>query len=294
MKGSSWHIADDGRALGAPPASTVSLAFVLSSVRRLWYLWLAFALVGVFAAAGWLLVVPERSVGTVTLLLAHDPGTDPETAMATDISLLRTRIVAQELSDRLSLDAPVQDLQESILAQPTTSSVLQVDITGADAGRRGLAGSHPGRDLPGLPRGTAPAAERRDHRRASAAHRGAAVPGRRAQRAVRRHHGARWGRQRRAGRGHPDVQGPAARPDRRAGERHRGRLPGGLRDRRGQPGARPGVPGAPGPVAPRGARPGLRAGRRPGSRARTGPDLLRDDRPAAHVAPTSRRRWACR
>ena len=71
-------------------------------------------------------------MGTVTLLLAHDPGTDPETAMATDISLLRTRIVAQDLSDRLSLDEPVQDLQESILAQPTTSSVLQVDITGAD------------------------------------------------------------------------------------------------------------------------------------------------------------------
>ena len=131
MKGSSWHIAADGPG-ASPPASTVSLAFVLSSVRRLWYLWLAFTLVGVFAATGWLLVVPERSVGTVTLLLAHDPGTDPETAMATDISLLRTRIVAQDLSDRLSLDEPVQDLQESILAQPTTSSVLQVDITGAD------------------------------------------------------------------------------------------------------------------------------------------------------------------
>ena len=118
------------RAGAAPPASTVSLAFVLSSVRRLWYVLLAFALVGVIAATGWLLVVPERSVGTVTLLLAHDPGTDPQTAMATDISLLRTRIVAEDLRERLSLDVPVEDIQASILAQPTTSSVLQVDIDG--------------------------------------------------------------------------------------------------------------------------------------------------------------------
>ncbi len=181
---------------------------MLSSVRRLWYLWLAFTLVGVFAATGWLLVVPERSVGTVTLLLAHDPGTDPETAMATDISLLRTRIVAQDLSDRLSLDEPVQDLQESILAQPTTSSVLQVDIAGTDADdavsrARALAEIYLAfREEQLLLQNDAIID---GHRQRIAA---LQIPGRRPHRAVRRHHGARWGRQRRAGRRHPDVQGP--------------------------------------------------------------------------------------
>jgi capsular polysaccharide biosynthesis protein len=52
--------------------------------------------------------------------------------MATDVSLLRTRTVSQELGDRLDLDASPEDLQDTILAQPTTSSVLQIDISGSN------------------------------------------------------------------------------------------------------------------------------------------------------------------
>ncbi len=92
---------------------------------------MACALVGLTLAAIWLVVVPPRSVGTVTLLLAHDPSTQPDTAMATDVSLLRTRAVAQELSDRLALDEAPEDLQRTIVTQPTTSSVLQLDIAGS-------------------------------------------------------------------------------------------------------------------------------------------------------------------
>ena len=51
--------------------------------------------------------------------------------MATDVSLLRTRAVAQQLSDRLALDEAPEDLQKAIVAQPTTSSVLQLDIVGS-------------------------------------------------------------------------------------------------------------------------------------------------------------------
>ena len=134
MRGSAWRIEDDGVvAVGTvPSASTVSLAFIRSTVRRLWYLWLAVVLVGATLAAAWLLVVPARSVGTVTLLLAHDQSTEANTAMATDVSLLRTRTVSQELGDRLDLDASPEDLQKTILAQPTTSSVLQIDISGSN------------------------------------------------------------------------------------------------------------------------------------------------------------------
>ena len=132
--GSTWHIEDDdvGPLDVVPaPATTVSLQFIRSTLRRLWYLWLACALVGLTLAAIWLVFVPPRSVGTVTLLLAHDSGTQPETAMATDVSLLRTRAVAQQLSDRLALDEAPEDLQKAIVAQPTTSSVLQLDIVGS-------------------------------------------------------------------------------------------------------------------------------------------------------------------
>jgi capsular polysaccharide biosynthesis protein len=133
VRGPTWHIPDDaGPAPG--PASTVSLAFLWATVRRLWFVWLTLMLAGGLLASAWLLVVPARSVGTVTLLLAHDPGAQPETAMATDISLLQTRTVAQELISQLSLDVSVEDLQRSIIAQPTTSSVLQIDIVGTDPG----------------------------------------------------------------------------------------------------------------------------------------------------------------
>ena len=134
MRGAAWHIEDDGVvAAGAvPSATTVSLEFIRSTVKRLWYLWLAFVLLGVTIAAAWLLVVPARSVGTVTLLLAHDRSTDPSTAMATDVSLLQTRTVSKQLGDQLSLDTSPEDLQGTILAQPTTSSVLQIDIPGSD------------------------------------------------------------------------------------------------------------------------------------------------------------------
>ncbi len=134
MRRVTWHI-EDNTALaadGAPSASTVSLGFIRSTLKRLWYVWLAVGLLAVTIAAAWLVFVPARSTGTVTLLLAHDPGTQPDTAMATDVSLLRTRTVTKQLSEKLSLDTSPEDLQETITAQPTTSSVLRIDISGSN------------------------------------------------------------------------------------------------------------------------------------------------------------------
>ena len=58
--------------------------------------------------------------------------TQPDAAMATDIRLLKTRAVAQQLGDELGLDMSPDDLLETILAEPATSSVLQIDIRGSD------------------------------------------------------------------------------------------------------------------------------------------------------------------
>ncbi len=123
----------------APASGAVSLAFIRATLRRLWYLWVGSAVLGMTLAACWLALFPPQSVGTVTLLLAHDPGTQPDAAMATDVRLLKTRAVAQQLGDELGLDVSPDDLLETIVAEPATSSVLQVDITGStqdDAVRR--------------------------------------------------------------------------------------------------------------------------------------------------------------
>jgi capsular polysaccharide biosynthesis protein len=68
----------------------------------------------------------------VTLLLAHDPTTQADAAMETDVSMLKTRAVAQKLGRELGLDVPPDVLLASIHTQATTSSVLQVNIAGTD------------------------------------------------------------------------------------------------------------------------------------------------------------------
>ena len=140
---SSWHIEDDvagGRETElAAAGGMVSLAFVRATLRRLWYVWVGSMVLGASLAACWVTLVTPPSVGTVTLLLAHDPSTQPDAAMATDVSLLNTRAVAQQLIDELGLDVSPDELLETIIAVPTTSSVLEVDIRGSgqdDAVRR--------------------------------------------------------------------------------------------------------------------------------------------------------------
>jgi uncharacterized protein involved in exopolysaccharide biosynthesis len=133
---SSWHVEDDvtGRSETelAPVGGTVSLAFIRATLRRLWYVWVGSTVAAATLALCWLVLVPPQCVGTVTLLLAHDPGAQPDTAMATDVRLLKTRTVALKLADELRIAASPDDLLATILAVPATSSVLQVDIPGED------------------------------------------------------------------------------------------------------------------------------------------------------------------
>ncbi|GAB7007657.1 hypothetical protein JCM18899A_51320 [Nocardioides sp. AN3] len=133
---STWHIEDEvpgGReAEPALAGGTVSFAFIRATLRRLWFVWVGGAALGVTLALCWMTLLPPQSVGTVTFILAHDPTTQPDAAMATDVSLLKTRAVAQKLGGELGLDLPPDVLLKSIQAVPTTSSVLQVKIDGTD------------------------------------------------------------------------------------------------------------------------------------------------------------------
>jgi capsular polysaccharide biosynthesis protein len=133
---STWHIEDDVATGGEPELAVaggmVSLAFMRATLRRLWYVWVGSAVLGATLASCWLTLISPASVGTVTLLLAHDSSTQPDAAMATDVSLLKTRTVAQQLGDKLGVDASPDDLLATIVAEPATSSVLHIEITGSD------------------------------------------------------------------------------------------------------------------------------------------------------------------
>ncbi|MEO6512222.1 MAG: hypothetical protein ABIO16_14585, partial [Nocardioides sp.] len=136
MRGTQWRVEDDdftGREPDPVAAGGwVSLGFIRGTVRRLWFVWLASAVLGAGLATSWLVLVPPQSFGTVTMLLAHAPGTDPTTAMATDVKLLTTRSVAQRVIDQLGLETTPEDLLTGMQSDPPTSSVLQVQIKGTD------------------------------------------------------------------------------------------------------------------------------------------------------------------
>ena len=139
----TWRIEDDPARRREdellPARGTVSIAFVRGTLLRLWYVWVGSTLLGAALAFSWLALVPPTSVGVVSLLLAHDPSTDQDTAMATDVTLLKTRTVAQQLAEELGLEVSPDDLQRTIVAEAATSSVLRIEILGSsqdDAVRR--------------------------------------------------------------------------------------------------------------------------------------------------------------
>jgi capsular polysaccharide biosynthesis protein len=135
MIDSSWRIEDPDPAeatVGSTANGFVSLHFLRAALRRRWPVWVAAAMAGLLLGAAWTAFVPGRTQGTVTLLLAHDPTADPAAAMATDVSLLRTRTVAASVVHALDLGMTPEAFQEQITATPETDSVLVVDVAAPD------------------------------------------------------------------------------------------------------------------------------------------------------------------
>lgn len=134
MTGASWQVADSDRdeVTAGPTVTLVSLHFLLSALRRHWRVWAGLALVGVIVGAVWTIVVPPANKGTVTLLLAHDPNANPDQALATDISMLRTRTVAARVIDELDLEATPAAFQKSLVVNPLSSNVVVIEVTGSD------------------------------------------------------------------------------------------------------------------------------------------------------------------
>jgi capsular polysaccharide biosynthesis protein len=116
----------------------VTLHYLRREVRRRWRTCVAASLLGLLAGAGFSYLVPAPSEATVTLLLAHDTATDPALAMATDVSLLRTRAVAGSVVEAVDLSMTPEDFQRSVRVVPETSDVLVLTLpgTGADDARR--------------------------------------------------------------------------------------------------------------------------------------------------------------
>ncbi len=113
----------------SPFTALVSFHFLRAAVRRQLALCLVSAMIGVLLGGAFLLVAPGRHTATSTLVLAHDSQVDPSRAMATDVGLLNTRIVAETAIRKLGIQLDPQDLLESVTALPPTSDVLELTLT---------------------------------------------------------------------------------------------------------------------------------------------------------------------
>jgi capsular polysaccharide biosynthesis protein len=134
MIDTSWHVEDPGpdEAPARPAPGLVNWHFLRSALRRRWRVWVAAALVGMMLGIAWTTALPSKSHGTVTILLAHDEGTDPVIAMSTDLSLLRTRTVAASTIERLDLQMTPEEFEATTTATAATPTVLVIDVVAPD------------------------------------------------------------------------------------------------------------------------------------------------------------------
>ncbi|MFC5729981.1 MULTISPECIES: hypothetical protein [Nocardioides] len=111
-----------------PPGPVTSLRQVLATLRRCWRTWIALASAGLLLGIAWATTVPALERASVTLLLAHPTGVDPLSAMATDLSMLRTRTIAEQVTSELHLSMTPSQFQDAITATPVTSTVLELTV----------------------------------------------------------------------------------------------------------------------------------------------------------------------
>ncbi len=99
MRTSAWLVEADRPQqpeLDEAGPGLVSLHFLRHALRRRWRAWVGCAVLGMVLGAAAAVALPGTSSATVTLLLAQPVGADPSMAMNTDVSLLRTRTVAEQ------------------------------------------------------------------------------------------------------------------------------------------------------------------------------------------------------
>lgn len=140
----TWNLPDaapeDPDAPVRPLAALVSFHYLRAAVRRRWLLCVLPAVLGVLLGVAFLVATPALPVATTTLMLSHDERVEASRAIATDISLLATRTVAERTIRALGLSMRPEDLMDSVAVVPSDSSdILQLTMTGptdAEALRR--------------------------------------------------------------------------------------------------------------------------------------------------------------
>ena len=139
----SWDIPDfedeDQTVSGRPSPTLVSFHFIRTALQRRWLVVVLSPILGLLAAVAFLVAFPASHDAKASLVLAHDPEVEPSRAMATDVSLLKTRTVAAETVASLGLTMTPDDFIKSVRAEAVSSELLTLTLgapTDAEAVRR--------------------------------------------------------------------------------------------------------------------------------------------------------------
>jgi capsular polysaccharide biosynthesis protein len=139
----AWSIPDvapEGPDPSRPLAALVTLHYLRASVARRWLRCLLVTLAGLLLGVGFLVATPAKPAATTTLLLTHDANVEAQGALATDVSLLTTRVIAERTIADLGLSVTPAQLLDALTPVATGSSdVMQLTMTApthAEAVRR--------------------------------------------------------------------------------------------------------------------------------------------------------------
>ena len=124
---------------GRRPPTFVNLHFIRTALRRRWLVCVLSAVLGLLAATAFLVASPALHQAKASLQLTHRPDVESSAAMATDVSLLRTRTVASTTIANLGLAMTPDEFLKNLTAEPVSSEILLLTLSApseAEATRR--------------------------------------------------------------------------------------------------------------------------------------------------------------
>jgi capsular polysaccharide biosynthesis protein len=118
------------------PEAVVDLSVIKETVHRRRRLWVGAAIAGMVLGAALQFVVPSKYVAVSDLLMSEPANADPVQAIADDVSLLQTRVVAQRAVNALHLRVNATEFLTTYSATAVSDTILSIRVsapTSADA-----------------------------------------------------------------------------------------------------------------------------------------------------------------
>lgn len=121
---------DDDSAAGWP--ASISLAPLRADLRRRRWLVVVLAVLGGLTGLALSVLLGSGSTASTTVFLARDNRNDPLSAMQTDLSLLSTRVVAEQVISEQRLDMTPHDFLATVSVTNPSTQLVEISVAAED------------------------------------------------------------------------------------------------------------------------------------------------------------------